>query len=350
MAVKKVLLKYGGIKVSAQTIDKLPLAQLPTPFYKLNRLSEYMGGPEIFIKRDDMTGLGLGGNKIRKLEYVLADAKKKQATVVLTTGGVQSNHCMLTAMAAAKIGLKSILMLKGKRPSPLEGNLVLSNLVSELIFIDTTDQDQVYEAMAEKARELEKSGETPYSIPVGASVPLGALGYYDAFNELVGQAEKEAVKPTHLVHAWGSGGTQGGLVAAAAQAKSDIEIVGINVDDEDPLAEIKEKTSDIATETLSVAGSRASVSPGEINIIKGYGGEEGYGKPSKAGLEAVKTLASHEGILLDPVYTGKAMAGLLDLIKQGYFPQDSRFAFIHTGGYGAIFAFPERYIALGEGK
>lgn len=336
--------------MSSKTIGKLSLAQLPTPFHKLNRLSELMGGLEIYMKRDDMTGLGLGGNKIRKLEYVLADAINKKASVVLTTGGVQSNHCMLTAMAASKVGLKCVLVLRGQRPPRLTGNQILGNLVSELVFIDTSDQKKVNEAMEAKAQDLKIAGETPYIIPIGASVPLGALGYYDAFNELLVQAQSEKIEPTHIVLAWGSGGTQAGLAAAATELNSNIKILGINVDDKETVQTIKEQTSDIAAKALSLLGIQLKIGPEDINVVQDYVGEGGYGKPSKAGLEAVKTVASHEGIVLDPVYTGKGMAGLLDLIKQGYFAQDSKIVFLHTGGYGAIFAYPDSYVAMGEEK
>lgn len=327
-------------------IPRLKLAQLPTPLYKLERLTEILGGPTIYIKRDDLTGLGLGGNKIRKLEFLLADAKEKGADVVLTTGGIQSNHCMLTAMAARKVGMRAILVLRGKKPVTLMGNLVLSNLVSEIIFVDHIDQKRVDEVMKQKAKEIEENGEKPYIIPVGGSVPLGALGYYAAFDEIIKQAESMDIKPTHIVFAWGSGGTHGGLVAAAVE-KCDVKIVGINVDHKITVPEIKHLTAKLATDVLALIGNNNEVDSEDIKVMGEYVGEEGYGSPSRAGMEAIKTLAQTEGIILDPVYSGKAMAGLLDLVKQGFFSKNDQVIFLHTGGSGSIFAFPDSYLSIG---
>ncbi len=331
-------------------IPRLQLAQLPTPFYKLEGLTRALGGPDIFVKRDDLTGLGLGGNKIRKLEYLLADAREKGADVVLTTGGVQSNHCMLTAMSASKAGMECVLVLRGRRPDQLAGNLILSNLVSKIIFVDSRDKGHIDEVMADKAKRLKEEGKTPYIIPLGGSVPLGALGYWGAFQEIMEQAEGAGVKPTHVVFAWGSGGTQAGLAAGSLADGGSVEIMGINVDDTETVPAIEEMTSRLATETLALAGHQGRVKPEDIKVWNDYIGEDGYGKPSKAGLQALKTLTASEGILVDPVYTGKAMAGLIDLVKKGYFPREAKVVFIHTGGYGAIFASPESYISAGKGN
>lgn len=333
--------------MTAQVIPKLNLAILPTPFYRLDRMSGYVDGVDLYIKRDDMTGLGLGGNKIRKLEYVLADAKKKGASVVLTTGGLQSNHCMLTAMAASRVGLDCILVLRGKEPAQLTGNLILSNLVCEIMFIDTNEQKVVNEAMADKAKALKDSGVEPYIIPIGASVPLGALGYYDAYNELIAQAGDLEVKPTHIVLSWGSGGTHAGLLAGACVSQENVKIVGINVDDKESVTEVKEGTSAIANEALSMLGHTNKLSNDDVIVINDFCGEHGYGIPSTAGLRAIKTFASYEGIILDPIYTGKGMAGLLSLLKDGYFPRGSKVVFLHTGGYGAIFAFQDSFASIG---
>jgi len=333
--------------LTAQVIPKLDLAILPTPFYRLDRMSGYVDGVDLYIKRDDMTGLGLGGNKIRKLEYVLADAKNKGASVVLTTGGLQSNHCMLTAMAASKVGLGCILVLRGKKPEKLTGNLILDNMDSEILFIDTAEQKVVNEAMADKAKALKDSGVEPYIIPIGASVPLGALGYYDAFNELIVQAGDLEVKPTQIVLSWGSGGTHAGLLAGASVSENAVKIVGINVDDKESVFEVKQGTSAIANDALAMLSHTNKLSNEDVIVINDFCGEHGYGIPSDAGLKAIKTFASHEGIILDPIYTGKGMAGLLSLLKDGYFPRGSKVVFIHTGGYGAIFAFQDSLATLG---
>jgi D-cysteine desulfhydrase family pyridoxal phosphate-dependent enzyme len=326
-------------------LDRIKLALLPTPLHKLTGLSKYLGGPNIYIKRDDLTGLGLGGNKIRKLEFVLADAKNQKADIVLTTGGEQSNHCMLTAMAARKVGMKASLFLRSTNPVTYKGNLILSNLVSEIFFL-ALDKKLISQAMEEKAEEFRRKGKIPYIIPLGASVPLGAVGYYLAYHEIIEQALKFEVSPTHIVIAWGSGGTHAGLQAGAINSTCKAEIVGVNVDDPNLIEEIKKTTAELTSATLSEIGYQGDLTTCNINIFNDYSGAEGYGKPSEAGMEAIKLVANTEGILLDPIYTGKAMAGLIDKIKKGYFNKDDQVVFIHTGGAGSIFAFAEKYLSL----
>ena len=232
----------------------------------------------------------------------------------------------------------------------LKGNLIISNLVSEIVFVDSPEKNEIDGVMEEKARALQEQGKTPYVIPLGGSVPLGALGYWRAFDEVMEQSRALGMEPTHLVFAWGSGGTHAGLVAGALAAGSPVQVMAINVDDSDSVPGIQMLTAGLAEEALALAGSRVRVKPSDILVWGDYTGEDGYGKPSRAGLEAMKTLVTTEGILVDPVYTGKAMAGLMDLVRKGYFPRDAKVVFIHTGGYGAIFAYPESYISAGRGN
>ena len=331
--------------MQVDNLERVKLAQLPTPLHKLEGLTNFLEGPNIYVKRDDLTGLGLGGNKVRKLEFILADAKKNNADVVLTTGGEQSNHCMLTALAAQKNCMEATLFLRGKQPKEFKGNLILGNTVSEIIFIDE-DKQQVGLAMQEKAREYEKKGRKPYLIPVGGSIPLGAMGYFISFNEIMEQAKKMNILPTHIVFAWGSGGTHAGLTAGAKVSEYSVETLGINVDHKETAAGIKQSTAKLASDTLSLISSEKTINADEINIFTEYVGEEGYGKPSNSGMKAIELIAKKEGFFLDPVYTGKAMAGLIDLVIKGFFKKDDHVVFLHTGGAGSIFAFPDNYLSI----
>lgn len=323
-------------KVELSKFKRVKLASLPTELEEANRFSGSVRSDlNIYIKRDDNTGLALGGNKARKLEYLMADALEKGADVVLTTGGPQSNHARMTAAAAAKLGIKAVLVLRGKNSSPHQGNLLLDDLLgAELIFVDTDDYEDVYREMDRISDELAREGKTPYIIPVGGSTPLGALGYVNAFEEMIAQAEKEGIKVDYVVNAVGSGGTHAGLLVGSKLFHYDVEVIGISSREEREY--FAKEISRIAGECSRLLGKDYEFPPEEIVVFDEYTGP-GYGIPEERTLSAIKLLARTEGIILDPVYTGKAMAGLIDLARKNYFKPNSTVVFFHTGGAPANF-------------
>jgi len=319
-------------------IDKLPrvkLVNLPTPLEEMPRLTKLLNSPRLWIKRDDCTGLAFGGNKERKTEFVMADALNKKADVVITTGGIQSNHVRATAAAARKLGLKPVLVLRGEEPKSYDGNLLLDYLLgAELRFV-SVDWHEIDPVLLDIAKELQKEGHVPYVIPSGASYSVGAVAYVNAMLELLTQARDANLKIDYIVHAAGSGGTQAGLILANKALKSRIRVLGICVEPEgDWLAK---KTVEIANEDAKLLDFRVTVKPSDVALIEDYTGK--YGVLTSEILEAIKLVAQTEGILLDPVYTGKAMAGLIDMIKKKRFKKDENVVFIHTGGSPVLFAY-----------
>lgn len=309
----------------------IPFAILPTPVYKLENISRECG-KNIYIKRDDMTGVALGGNKVRKLEFLLADAKEKGVDVVLTAGGPQSNHAMLTAACAARIGMKAILVLK-QRGELTGGNLILDDIFgAEVRMVDTDTYDDVYAEMERIMDQLRGEGHTPYFIPVGGSVPMGSLGYVNCALEIANQAQSLGVKFDSIVSATGSGGTYAGLTYGAKLYMPGTRSVGIGVCD-DPFADI---AFDLMNGVKELMESDIPVEREDIHIQYHIG--PGYAIPSEEGCAAVRRLARSEGILVDPVYTGKALAGFFRLLEEGYFEGDEDILFLHTGGAGALFA------------
>lgn len=314
--------------------SRISLGVLPTPLYKLERLSQETGA-NLYIKRDDLTGVALGGNKVRKLEFLLADAKQNGADIVLTAGGPQSNHAMLTAACAARLGMQSILVLK-KRGVLEGGNLVLDALYgAEVRFADTDSYDDVYAEMERIMVQLRAEGHTPYFIPVGGSVPLGCLGYVNCVREIAAQAEALGVKFSHIVSSVGSGGTYAGLTLGAKLYLPGACSIGVGVCD-DPFAEI---ALDLMQQTAALLEADIPITPDDIDIRYHIG--PGYAKPSPEGMAAISRLARAEGILADPVYTGKGLAGFFQLLEDGSLPKGGNILFVHTGGAGAIFAVNE---------
>ena len=311
--------------------SRIPFGVLPTPLYKLENISRQFG-KNIYIKRDDMIGVALGGNKVRKLEYLLADARDQGADVVLTAGGPQSNHAMLTAACASRIGMKAILVLK-KRGELAGGNLILDDIYNaEVRFVDTDSYDDVYAEMEAIMETLRKAGHTPYFIPVGGSVPLGSLGYVGCTEEIAAQSKALGVRFDAVVSATGSGGTYAGLTYGAKLNLPGARSVGIGVCD-DPFADI---AFDLMNGLKDLLASDVPVEKEDIHIRYCIG--EGYAIPSPEGCAAVRRLARSEGILMDPVYTGKALAGMFQLMEEGYFMGEENILFVHTGGAGALFA------------
>lgn len=312
-------------------INKLPrkrIAQLPTPVEPLPRLGGALGGLQLFVKRDDQTGLALGGNKTRKLEFLIAEALANGARTVLTTGAVQSNHCRQTAAAAARHGLACVLVLAGEAPSENSGNFLLDQLLgARVIFCDR----QAREARLEEAfQDAWQAGERPYLVPYGGSSPAGAAAYVLALQELLGQRHQ----PDWIVFASSSGGTQAGLVAGASLLGYPGRILGISVDE--PAEVLKARVAELAGEVVDRLGGQQQFTPEAVEVNDRYLGG-GYGVLGAAEIEAIQLFARMEGLLLDPVYTGRAAAGLIDLARQGVFKPGEQVLFWHTGGTPALF-------------
>ncbi|MET1025777.1 MAG: D-cysteine desulfhydrase family protein [Dongiaceae bacterium] len=323
---------------------KFPLAHLPTPLEPLDRLRKVIGGPRLYIKRDDCTGLAIGGNKTRKLEFLIGDALQKGATAVISEGGLQSNHVRQTAAAAAKAGLKCHLVLNRNvpidKPAYTEGgNLLLDNLLGAVIHI--CDAGETRDGKAETLlSELRAQGEVPYRIPTGGSNDVGAAGYASLVFELLQQAKEADLAIDRIVAASASGGTQAGLVVGKALAGADLSVIGIDVDgDWETLMALVQS---IARDCARKAGLQREIGADAFDLARGYA-TPGYGMPNPGMVEAVRLLARVEGILLDPVYSGKAMAGLIDLVRQGRFGKDEVVVFIHTGGTPALFAYADSF-------
>ena len=306
-------------------LTKVSLGVFPTPIQRLDNMSAMLG-TNVYIKRDDLTGIGLGGNKVRKLEYLLADARRLGAEVVFTTGGAQSNHAMLTAASAAKLGMRAILILKRRGVTACVGNQLLERLMgTEVIFMDTDDYADIYAEMDRVGAGL---GVPYYKIPCGGSNALGSLGYVDCAREIAGQG----VRFDHIVCAEGSGGTMAGLALGAKLFLPGTKVHGMMVDT-DPFDEI---TPRLMREAAALLGADVSVGPEDFDLRDMCG--PGYAIPSEAGNAAVSLMAEKEGLFLDPVYTGKAFAGLVELAREGAFRPEDNVLFIHTGGAGGLFA------------
>ena len=307
------------------SFPKVSLGFFPTPVQKLNNISQRLN-TNVYIKRDDLTGLGLGGNKVRKLEFLLADAKEKGAQVVFTTGGAQSNHAMLTAAAAGKLGMKPILILKKRGVTERKGNQLLEYLMgTEVILMDTDDYADIYAEMDRIGRSL---GVPYYKIPCGGSNALGSLGYVDCAREISGQG----VHFDHLICAEGSGGTMAGLALGAKLFLPGTKVHGMMVDT-DPFDQITPK---LMREAAKLLEADIEITADDYHLLDLCG--PGYAIPSREGNEAVSLMAREEGIFLDPVYTGKAFAGLLKMAEKGAFRKTDNVLFLHSGGAGGIFA------------
>lgn len=311
---------------------RLRLGILPTPLCKLENLSRLLG-KNIYVKRDDMTGVALGGNKIRKLEFLLADAQEKGADYVLTTGGAQSNHAMLTAACANKLGMHAVLMLKKRGVSDMLGNQILNAVLgAQVEFFDTDRYTDIYEEMARKKAQLATEGHVAYEIPVGGSTALGALGYVECFRETMEQCRAQGIHPDRMVSVVGSGGTYAGLCAGADLFAPEVKVTGLAVDD-DPFEQI---CAQLKQEISGLLETEKPLTADNIEIDYNCGA--GYGIPSHEDGEAVRLMARQEGIILDPVYTGKAFSLFLRKLKNGDFDEDDTIIFLHSGGAGGLFA------------
>ena len=304
---------------------KVTLGVFPTPIQRLENISSKLN-VNIFIKRDDLSGLGLGGNKVRKLEYLLADAKQKNAQVVFTTGGAQSNHAMLTAAAAGKLGMKAILILKKRGVTECVGNQLLEHLMdTEVIFMDTDDYSDIYEEMDRIGNQL---GVPYYKIPCGGSNALGSLGYVECAKEI----SEQGIQFDHLICAEGSGGTMSGLAFGAKLYLPETMVHGMMVDT-DPFDQI---TPALMREIAILMEADIEINENDYHLVDMCG--QGYAIPSREGNEAISLMAKEEGLFLDPVYTGKAFAGLLKMADEGIFHEGQNILFLHSGGAGGLFA------------
>ena len=315
-------------------LPRTSLGFFPTPIHPLPNLSTRLGGPALWVKRDDQTGLATGGNKTRKLEYLVADALQQRADTLITVGAPQSNHARQTAAAAARAGLKSALVLRGAAPAVRTGNILLDDLVGAEIF--WAGARPLNEAAAEVAEELTARGQRPYLIPLGGSNPIGAAGYVAAMLEFVEQAKADHLQFDAIVFATSSGGTQSGLVLGAKLSNYTDRILGISVDH--PATDLVPLLADLSNATARHIGATLSFSAQNFEVNDHYlgGGYAVMGEPER---EAIRLCAQTEGLLVDPVYTGRAMAGLIDLIRAGEFKVGQNVLFWHTGGTPALFAY-----------
>ena len=311
-----------------RTLDSFPRVSLgvfPTPIQKLENTSKLLH-TNVYVKRDDLTGLGLGGNKTRKLEYLLADAARQGARVVFTTGGAQSNHAMLTAAAAGKLGMQAILILKQRGVTACLGNQLLERLMgTDVRFMDTDSYADIYKEMDRVGTEL---GKPYYKIPCGGSNALGSLGYVACAREIA----EQGLRVDHLVCAEGSGGTMAGLALGAKLFLPGTKVYGMMVDT-DPFDRI---TLELMREAAELLEADLEITPEDFTLRDMCG--PGYAIPSEAGNAAVALMAEKEGIFLDPVYTGKAFAGLLEMAREGAFKESDNVLLLHSGGAGGLFA------------
>jgi len=324
-----------------EDIHRLRLADLPTPLEEAPRLASYLGVSRLLIKRDDQTGLALGGNKARKLEYDFADVIKKQCDVVVTVGGAQSNHARMTAAAARKLGIDAKLVLGGPDVDEFQGNMLLDVLLgAEIRFLKDNDaNDDLAAAMEEWITELRKEGRKPYGIPIGGSTGLGSLGYVRAMQELAGQFGQSSVQ---IVLAVGSCGTLAGTLLGTHLYMPHARVIGISVSR--PSSAIATQTAALMREAAGLLGVADYPRQVDVETYDAYFQE--YGAFTDAAKDAILTCARLEGVLLDPVYTGKAMAGLIDLTRKGVLDRDMPTIFIHTGGLPILFAYEPRFRSL----
>ncbi|MFN3652836.1 MAG: D-cysteine desulfhydrase family protein [Armatimonadota bacterium] len=327
---------------AAARLDAVPrvsLAHLPTPLERAPRLGRAIGLPQLRVKRDDATGLALGGNKARKLEYLLADARTQGADVVITTGGVQSNHARMTAAAARRLGMEAVLCLCDPEPEEARGNLLLDRVLgADVRFWPGLSLGEMHAALDRLADELRAAGRRPYVIPVGGSTPLGSLGYVRAVRELAEQAAAEGLWIDAMTVAAGSTGTLAGILLGARLFLPGTRVYGISVCP--GISGLRRKCAETIAAAAELLGADWRPDPDEVPILGDWLGE-GYGIPTEEGREAIRLAACTEGYLVDPVYTGKSLAGTRGLAARGELLPGETVVYWHTGGAPALFAFPE---------
>ena len=318
-----------------KTLPRSPIAHLPTPLEAMPRLTKALNGPELWVKRDDQTGLAFGGNKTRKLEYLLADAEAQGADTLITAGAIQSNHCRQTAAAARRAGMDCILVLGGEEPERPEANTYLDLLLgAEIVWTPAERRGEQLETVFSKT---EASGRKPYLVPYGGSSRLGAAGYAYAMQEL----QQQQPDFDWIVFATSSGGTQAGMIAGAELFAYDARILGISVDE--AAEDVQDYVSGLAGRTTELMGQPHRFKTEDVLVNDDYLGE-GYAVMGEVEKEAIQLFARHEALLLDPVYTGRAAAGLIDLVRKDFFDKKDKVLFWHTGGSPALFA--EGYMSM----
>lgn len=326
---------------SMQFPGTLSLAMLPTPMEKLKGLSKVPDDYKIFIKRDDLTGFGLSGNKIRKLEFLGYDALKRKCDTLITCGGIQSNHARATAVMAAQLGLKSLLVLFDEQKPKNDGNLFLSRLVgAEVKYITHKEYEWVDDIMEQERVRLRSKRRKGYVIPEGGSNVLGIWGYIKAAYEIKSQLNQMKLKIDRIITAVSSGGTYSGLYLGAKLLKWDVKVTGFNVRETSQIA--VDLIWELVQSYIKMFNPDISVDRNEIDIIDGFVGK-GYGLSRKIELDLMRSMAKDTGVILDPVYSGKAMLGLVDQIKKGNFSRKENILFLHTGGGFGLFPIKEKF-------
>lgn len=342
-----------------QAFKKVDLIHLPTPLRKLDNLTAELGGPEIYVKRDDLTGLAFGGNKSRKLEFIIPDVLEKGADVIITWASLQSNWCLQTAAAARRFGLTPVLVLfkTYDLPEEYDGNLLLDYILKAEIKIREAEvgkvvrQEDVDEILDEVEFEFKELGHTPYLAPIGGSMvwgsmkePLGAISYAQAFAEMLEQTESMGFQPDYVVHATGSGGTQAGLTVGAKALNPNTRVLGISVSEDKET--FSQDVFTIALDTVKALNVDIALSKDrDIHVLDEYLGE-GYGIITREVADAIRQVSVKEGIFLDPVYTGKAMTAVFDLVKNGTLKKEDKVVFFHSGGTAALFPNKHRLISF----
>lgn len=337
------------IVMRLNTLPRVRLANLPTPLQEMPNLSKELGGPKLLVKRDDLTGLAFGGNKARKLEFLMADAVEKKADYIVTGAGFHSNWCTQTVAAARRLGMEVVLVKSGPKdgydPGEYDGNQLLHFLMGAEIHVARPENSK--KLTEEIMEDLKAKGHKPYYMPVGGSTPIGAAGYATAMLEIVSQAVEKGVKIDYLVHATGSGGTQAGLVAGTKAFNSGIKVLGVSTGS--PTGGRRtERIMNLVKETADFLEFDIVCDEDDVNIFDKYA--EGYGYMIEGKAEAIKLAAEKEGLMIDPVYTASAMMGLIDLCRNGFFKPDDTVVFLHTGGTAALFPYKEPLKAYGLGR
>ncbi|MBL4601973.1 MAG: D-cysteine desulfhydrase family protein [Emcibacteraceae bacterium] len=331
-----------------EDVPRLPLTTLPTSFYLMANLSKTLGGPDIYIKRDDVMDLAHGGNKTRKLEYIFADAIEKGADTILTMGGIQSNHVRQTVSGAAKLGLESHIFLNNPVPEREKemlsgGNYLMDVVMGAHEYIVDGDDDEINEAIEQVTQKLIKQGKTPYLVPLGASNGLGSLGYMIAAREMMVQWEHMGINPSHIFLGTGSGGTHAGLLTGLRYfGNKTTKVIGISVSQPEDVK--KQTVRDVLAQIKEVIEIPDDLVSEEDIIVSGDYYGDAYAYPTDSANDAIKQLGREEGIILDPVYTGKAMAGMIDMIKNNQLENAKDLVFLHTGGAPALNTYADLFI------
>jgi D-cysteine desulfhydrase family pyridoxal phosphate-dependent enzyme len=329
-----------------EVLPRVSLAHLPTPLEPAPRLGRAIGLPNLRVKRDDATGLAMGGNKARKLEYLLADALQQGADLILTTGGSQSNHARMTAAAACRLGLEAMLFLADEPPARAQGNVLLDYLFgAQVRFVPGLDVHQMQAKMEQVAEEVRGAGRTPYIIPVGGSTPLGATAYVRAVEELAGQAREAGLRIDAITVAVGSTGTLAGIALGARLFLPATRVCGISVSPRSAAG--RRKCARLAAEAAALLEVDAAPAADDLLLFDEWLGID-YGIPTREGMAAIRLAARTEGLLLDPVYTGKAVAGTIGLAQRGDLQPDEAVVFWHTGGSPALFAFDDVVMEIAQ--